>query len=251
MTAHYDTYDYPSYWIGREYEHASEVYALKSLLEKIPEIKSVADLGAGYGRLTPFYIYRAKKIYLTDPSSKLLETAKKKYIKNKKINVIHSKLENLPGKIRKNSLDLAIMIRVLHHIPDTIQAFNVISTLIKPHGYLILEFPNKRHLKAVLSEFFQGNFTFPLDIFPKEVSTKKRRKKTIPFLNYHPEIIVHQLNECGFKIIEKRSISNIRIPYFKEIFPVSFLVSIEKHLQKPLSYLNFGPSIMLLAQKRD
>lgn len=248
MSAHYDTYDYPSYWEGREYEHGSEVFALKSLLSRVPKIKTVADIGAGYGRLTPYYIYRAKRVILTDPSIKLLEVARHKFGVNRKVRFIHSKVENLPGKIRKNSLDLAIMIRVLHHIPDTQQVFDILSKMVRPRGFLVLEFANKRHLKAVFSEFIHGNVTFLADIFPKEVKTKKR-SKTIPFYNYHPDIIIHQLKMAGFKVVEKRSISNIRIPYIKKVLPTGILLSFERHLQTILSSINFGPSVMVLAQK--
>ena len=115
MRAAYDTYDYPSYWEGREYEHASELISLKYFLEKIKKINNIIDIGAGFARLTPAYIYRAKKIVLTDPSSKLLSLAKKRF-PEKKVNVIRSVLEKLPKKIGKNTFDLVIMILVLHHI---------------------------------------------------------------------------------------------------------------------------------------
>ncbi len=36
MAAHYDDslFSYPDYWIGRDYEHTSEILALKHLLNK-------------------------------------------------------------------------------------------------------------------------------------------------------------------------------------------------------------------------
>ena len=77
MSSHYDTYDYPSYWTERKYEHESEVIAIKHFLSKIRKIKSALEIGAGYGRLTPSYAYRAKRIILTDPSKNLLDLAKK------------------------------------------------------------------------------------------------------------------------------------------------------------------------------
>ena len=33
MPAAYDKYDYPSYWIGRDYEHGSEVIAIEGFLK--------------------------------------------------------------------------------------------------------------------------------------------------------------------------------------------------------------------------
>ena len=75
MGAHYDSYDYPAYWQDRDYEHNSEIEAIKAFLGKIPEINNILDIGTGYGRLTPTYSFRAKKIILSDPSSKLLSKA--------------------------------------------------------------------------------------------------------------------------------------------------------------------------------
>jgi hypothetical protein len=53
MPAAYDTYDYPSYWEGRDYEHGSEEIAIKGFLNRIAKIKTALEIGAGYGRLVP------------------------------------------------------------------------------------------------------------------------------------------------------------------------------------------------------
>ncbi len=251
MSAHYDTYDYPSYWEKRDYEHESEIIALKDLLLKIKKIESIIDIGAGYGRLTQTYLYRGKKIILTDPSLKLLSIAKNKFKNNKKIKFIQSKAETLVGKIKSKSIDLAIMIRVIHHLENPEKVIKIINKLIKPGGYLILEFANKSHGKAVFKEICKGNLTFLLDIFPKDMrSSKSIKKKTIPFINYHPDSIIKMLQDNGFKIIEKRSVSNIRSTKIKNSISLRSLLTIEELLQKPLSYINFGPSIFLLVRKK-
>jgi len=61
MSAHYDTYDYPSYWTNRKYEHKSEIIALKAFLLRINNIEKIVDIGAGFARLTPEYLIRSKK----------------------------------------------------------------------------------------------------------------------------------------------------------------------------------------------
>jgi ubiquinone/menaquinone biosynthesis C-methylase UbiE len=251
MSAHYDSYNYPSYWKGREYEHKAEEIALGDLLNKINNIDRVLDIGAGYGRLVPTYLHRAKRIYLTDPSSKLLKLARDAY-KEKKIKFIHSKLETLKGKVKGKSIDLVIFIRVLHHIKDPQKAFKTINKFLEDGGYLILEFPNKRHLKALTSEFIKGNFTFMLDIFSKDIrSPKSIRKKTLPFKNYHPDKIKLWLSNSGFEIIEVLSVSNIRSPFIKGLFPAEVLLSIERLSQQILGKISFGPSIFILARKKD
>ncbi|KKQ45598.1 MAG: Phosphatidylethanolamine N-methyltransferase [Candidatus Woesebacteria bacterium GW2011_GWA1_37_8] len=250
MSAHYDTYDYPTYWINREYEHKSELIALSALLHKIKKIKIVADYGAGFGRLVPSYYYRADKIILSDPSLKLLNQAKKKY-KSKKIKFIHSRIENIGSKIKKNTVDLAIVVRVLHHIQNMEDAFCKIQATIKPGGYLILEFANKSHGKELLKQVIHGNLTFPLDIFSKDIRSKKNVKNnSIAFNNYHPDFIIQKLRECNFDILEKVSVSNIRLPFMKRHFPLSVLLALEKYAQIVMTPFNFGPSIFILAKKK-
>lgn len=250
MPAHYDTYDYPLYWKGREYEHTAEVIALKSFLEKLPRISTIADVGAGYGRLTPTYLHRARRIILADPSAKLLKIARQN-IKDKRVKFIQSKIESLGRKIRKGSCDLVILVRVLHHIEDPNLTLSIINRILSPGGHLIIEFANKQHLKAIITNFARGNVTFPFEIFPKDIRCAKNiLRKTLPFKNYHPDFIKGLLSENKFKIIETRSVSNIRSNFLKKFLSLETLLTIEKHLQKPLAYVNFGPSIFILAKKR-
>lgn len=251
MAAAYDTYDYPSYWIGREYEHGAEIITIKAFLEKLPKITSIIEIGAGFGRLTPSYIFRANKVILIDPSAKLLKLARKN-IKSIKVKFIQSTIENLNSKIRRNSADLVVLVRVLHHINDVDKAFSTVNRILNINGYFILEFANKRHLKATIAQFLKGNLTFPLEIFPEDRRSKKsKREKVLPFINYHPDIIQQKLKENKFEIIEIRSVSNIRSPLMKRLLPTEVCLAIEKNIQKILSAVNFGPSIFILAHKKD
>lgn len=250
MPAHYDYYDYPSYWKDREYEHNAEVIALREMLVKIPKIRSLIDIGAGYGRLTPAYSYRVKKVVLCDPSARLLKIARENLGKRKNIEYIQSRVENLKKYFRAGSFDVAILIRVLHHLEDPNQALKIIAKILKKRSYLIIEHANKRHFKATISEILKGNFTFPIDIFPKDIRCRKNiRKKTIPFINYHPDDVIKMLEENGFEIIERRSVSNFRSGFLKDVLPPDLLLSFEKKFQNILEKINFGPSIFILARK--
>ncbi len=49
-------YDYTKYWVGRDYENASEFIALERLLpHNYDENKKVIDVGGGFGRLLPIF----------------------------------------------------------------------------------------------------------------------------------------------------------------------------------------------------
>jgi ubiquinone/menaquinone biosynthesis C-methylase UbiE len=251
MGAAYDTFDYPAYWIGRDYEHKSEIFALKSFLSKIKKIKTILEIGAGFGRLVTTYSFRAKKVILTDPSSKNLKIARENFKLKKNIKYIHSSLNNLPTKVRASSVDLVIVIRVLHHLPDLAATFKIIKRMLKHDGYLIFEFANKKHLKATVKHLLKGDVSYLTDKSSLDIRSKRAIKKgTLPFLNYHPESIEAILAEHGFEIVEKRSVSNIRSTILKRIFSTELLLFFEKALQKPFSYFDLGPSIFVLARKR-
>jgi ubiquinone/menaquinone biosynthesis C-methylase UbiE len=253
MSAAYDSFDYPSYWVGREYEHDAEVFALKNFLNKISNIKKIADIGCGYGRLTPYYIHRTKRAVLVDPSASLLKVARESangY--GKKIKFIHSRMETYNKKVKAKSFDLILFVRVMHHINDFEGAIKSFNRMLKDDGYLILEFPNKRHLKALFTKFFKGDLTYYCDIFPTDIRCREnKKKKTLPFYNYHPEDVINVLKQNKFEAIEIRSVSNIRNEKLKLNLPLTLLDSIEYKLQPLLARFYFGPSIFILAQKKS
>lgn len=251
MSAAYDTYDYLSYWLGRGYEHKSEVFAIREFLSKIKKIKTILEIGAGFGRLVHSYSFRAKKVIISDPSSKLLKIARETYKNKAKYKFTHSSIENLSQKIKPKSIDLVILVRVLHHITDLDLAFTTLNRVLSDKGHLILEFPNKRNLKRTMKELFLGNFTYPIDIFPTDLRSRKSIKnKFLPFLNYHPDKIKELLDKYGFDLIESRSVSNMRSTPLKKIFSADSLLAFEKLFQKPFSFLYLGPSIFVLARKK-
>lgn len=251
MAAYYDGYDYSSYWDGREYEHESEVIAIRKIFHKIKKIDRSLEVGGGFGRLMPYYVYRTKTAILSEPSSKLLSLAKSRLKSYKNIKFVQSTLTNLPKKIRKGSIDLVMMIRVMHHITDPDEAFKIINSLLSENGYFILEFANKIHFKNVIEHLAKKDLKFITNKESIDVrSEKAKKKKMITFLNYHPSLIKEKLINNGFEILDILSVSNIRSPYMKERLPKNALLEIEKVLQKPMSYMYFGPSIFVLARKK-
>ncbi|MDP1710265.1 MAG: hypothetical protein Q8L28_01490, partial [bacterium] len=112
-------------------------------------------------------------------------------------------------------------------------------------------FANKQNLKSTFKEFLKGNLTFPIDISTTDKRSKKSLKNgVLPFFNFHPGKIDEILDNHGFEMIEKRSVSNVRHNLFKRIFSPELLLYFEKHTQKIFSLFNGGPSIFLLLRKR-
>ncbi len=250
MAVPYDSYNYPQFWHGREYEDKAEKIALKKLLAKIPQKNSMVDIGGGFGRLAEVYVPEFEKCLLIDPSEKLLNLAQKNLKNFENIEFKKGIGENLP--VDDAIFDIALMIRVVHHLPNPEETLKEVSRVLKPQGYLILEFANKIHFLARLRAWLKGDFGFTSNLKPVDQrSAKSIKAGTIPFLNHHPKFILQQLEKAGFKIISTFSVSNFRHPIFKKIIPLSLLLFLESHFSLFTFHLLpfFGPSIFILAQK--
>jgi len=249
MSVPYDSFDYPLYWKKRTYENESEKIALWRLLKKIKKRDSLIDIGGGYGRLTSFCSPFFESCLVLEPSEKLIEIGKEKY---KNLSNIYFKKGSLPRlPVNSESCDVAMMIRVIHHLPDSLSVFEEICRILKKDGYFILEFANKIHFKERLKALFKGNFSFAGDQTPVDRRSKKSiGENRIIFLNHHPKKIMNDLKMAGFEVIEILSVSNFRSSLLKKILPLRMLLFLEKKSQKSLSKIFFGPSIFFLARKR-
>ena len=110
-----------------------------------PKTSLAGDFGAGSGRwssrLTPYF----SLVYALEPSDGASTVLKKKYSNDPKIVVLQETVGS--NSIPLASLDLAMSLGVLHHIPDTGLAVKDVSRRIKPGGvflcYLYYSLENK------------------------------------------------------------------------------------------------------------
>lgn len=242
MAAFYDDphFFYDKYWQTRQYEHQSEVLAIRRLLKKI-HVEMAADIGGGYGRLVPTLSQFSNEITLVEPS------AKQRQLVKDKLKIINGTSEQT--KLPVSSQDLVSIIRVFHHLPQPQSTLKEIQRVLKPHGLLLLEFANSVHFKARLKSLVTGKpiLKAPIDIRrPTNI-----RHNTIPFVNHHPATITKLLTQSHFKVLRILSVSNFRSPLLKRIIPLPILLSLEYLAQSLLSGLYFGPSIFVLAKKKD
>ncbi len=241
MAGHYDdpTYDYQFYWQGREYEHQSEVLAIKKLLQN-KYFKNQADIGGGFGRLYPTFVAFSKKVTLLEPSKKLRDLAKKSY---PDLIVRHATSDKIP--FRKNTFDFISMIRVSHHLPNLAKTFSEIHRVLKPDGYYLLEVANSANFKTRLLHLFT-----PLPKVPIEKrSPANIRRQTIAFVNHHPDTVLSLLEKHGFIVEQILSVSNFRSPFLKSIIPLKVLLFLESAFCHLLSGIYYGPSLFILTRK--
>ncbi len=237
-------HDYQDFWVGRDYEHEAELIAISKLLGG-RHYKLAMDYGGGYGRLSPALLKYSDKVILVDPSKKQLDIAKRKLKGNQFEFVIQDKKDNVPAK--KESLDLLVMVRVSHHLPDPNPVLKEIARSLKPNGEAIIEIASEAHMINRM-RYLKRFKSVPKEPVPIGEYANGKGDDT-PFVNHNPETIKEQLNKAGLQVIGKLSVSNLRHKAIKNNIPIGAMLAFERVAQKPLAKINFGPSIFYLVKK--
>ncbi len=237
-------HNYLHYWDGRDYEHAAEEIAIRRMLSG-KKFKHAVDVGGGYGRLSVLLREFADKVTLAEPSQQQLDIAKD-FLRGKP--TVESKLaqaEDLP--FADSSVDLVMIIRIIHHLPDPMPAFSEIHRILQKDGYFLIEFANYANFKNRLKHAFKFK-KLPLD--PIDIrSDESKKSDDIPFVNHNPKTVRKQLAQAGFKLEKTLSVSNFRSPGLKKVLSKNTLLRLEKATQGPLAKSHFGPSTVYLLRK--
>lgn len=238
------SHNYLHYWDGREYEHAAEELAIGRLLQG-KKFDRAVDVGGGYGRLSVFLRNFADEVTLAEPSQQQLDIAKEFLPGKPTVTPVLARAEDLP--FEDTSVDLVLVVRVLHHLPNPMPAFEEINRILKKDGYFLLEFANYGHFKNRV-KYAARLKKMPID--PVDIrSAQNRRDDEIPFVNHNPKTVKKQLAQAGFKLEKVLSASNFRSTTFKKLFGKKALLQLENLTQKPLAHTYFGPSTVYLLRK--
>jgi SAM-dependent methyltransferase len=239
-----DDYNYLAYWNGRRYEHRAEVIALRRLLRR-QTFTHALDVGGGFGRLSKVLCDYASRVTLADPSARQLELARQYLAGRTQAELRLMDAAHLD--LGDASVDLAVMVRVLHHIPFPASELKEIARVLKPGGYAVIEAANSLHAVNRVRSWARGR-RIPAD--PVDVrSLPHRTSDSIPFVNHHPRMLMRELSACGLRIERRLSVSNLRQPLVKRAMPERLLLGAEYLVQVPLAPLHFGPSIFFLARR--
>jgi SAM-dependent methyltransferase len=237
-------HNYLRYWDGRDYEQAAEEIMINRMLEG-KKFKHAVDVGGGYGRLSVVLTQFADKVTLAEPSQQQLDISKE-FLKGKpSVDAKLAQAEKLP--FDDGSVDLCMVVRVIHHLPNPVPAFEEIHRVLSKDGYFLIEFANYANFKNRVKHAtkFQKMPVDPIDIR----SAENKRDDEIPFVNHNPKTVKKQLAQTGFKLEKTLSVSNFRSPTLKKFLPKSMLVKLEKASQQPLAKSYFGPSTVFLLRK--
>ena len=110
-----------------------------------PETSLAADFGAGSGRWTSRLLPYFCLVYALEPSDGASKVLAKKFVSENRVKILQETVGM--NSIPSNSLDLAMSLGVLHHIPDTALAIKDVASKIKSGGvflcYLYYKLENK------------------------------------------------------------------------------------------------------------
>jgi len=234
----YEGSDYRTAFWGhrqREYEDAAERIALRRLLPPVGE--RLVEIGAGFGRLADLYAgYR--EVILLDPARSMLRQAQER-LGDEGFTYVCGSIYDLP--LDNASVDAALTVRVLHHLRDVPAGLAEIHRIVRPNGCYVLEYANKRNLKALL-RYVLGRGPNPFSRDPYEF---------VPLnFDFHPKYMEGELRKAGFALATQLSVSNLRLPILKRAISPAVLAKLDGLLQGPLAPLKLGPSIFVQAVPR-
>jgi ubiquinone/menaquinone biosynthesis C-methylase UbiE/uncharacterized protein YbaR (Trm112 family) len=236
----YEGSDYQEIFWGqgqRAYEDQTEAIALSHLLPAEGG-KRLLELGAGTGRNTPRY-KNYQQVVLVDYSTTQLKQAVDRLGISPRYRFVAADIYHLP--FAPASFDAATMIRTLHHMADAPLALKQVEEALSGQAIFILEYANKRNLKAILRYLLGKQKWSPFS--PEAVEFVKLN------FDFHPRTIKRWLIQLGFQIEGQRTVSHFRLGIIKKIFPLNLLVWLDSILQPTGSFFQLTPSVFLRARK--
>jgi SAM-dependent methyltransferase len=109
-------------------------YPIQNLLNERSKLV-IADFGAGSGRWSYFFLPFSNKLYVLEPAKKAFEILEKRFPESTSLVLLNETITS--NSIPENSLDLAVVLGVLHHLPSTEKALNSISEKLKTRGTVL------------------------------------------------------------------------------------------------------------------
>jgi SAM-dependent methyltransferase len=173
-----------------------------------PKASIAADFGAGSGRWTSRLLPYFFLVYALEPSDGASKVLTKKFTNESHVKILQETVGM--NSIQSNSLDLALSLGVLHHIPDTALAIKDVASKVKSGGvflcYLYYKLENKplyyrglfwasNSLRWVISrlpyvirrfiaQFIAGVVYLPLSRIAKYLVRKGKNVANVPLHHY-------------------------------------------------------------------
>jgi len=222
---------------GREYEDAAERVALHRLLP--PTGGRLIEIGGGYGRLAPLY-GGYEEVVLVDYARSQLRQAQElwggsgpggrpRYV------YVAADFYDLP--FAPGLFDTVTMVRTIHHAADAPAVLRGVARILAPGGTFVLEFANKRNLKAILRYLVGQQGWSPFDREPVEFVKLN--------FDFHPTWMRERLGNAGLRLRHTCTVSHFRMDFLKRALPTSLLVALDRLLQPTGALWQLSPSVFV------
>lgn len=220
---------------GREYEDLAERIAIRKLLP--PHGRRLIEIGAGFGRLADLYA-GYDQVLLLDYARSGLREAQARLGVGGRFLYIAADLYRLP--LAPGTCDVAVTVRVLHHVADIPAALRQIAAVLRPGGTYLLEYANKRNLKAIGRYLLRRQTWSPFTLEPYEFAPLN--------FDFHPDWMAAEMRRAGFAIRAGLAVSHFRADLFKRAVPAHTLATLDGALQRVGAAWKLTPSIFLRCQ---
>lgn len=219
---------------GRDYEDAAERLAIARLLPATG--RRIAEIGAGFGRLADLYL-GYEQIILLDYSRTLLYDAVERWGDDPRFLFVAGNIYELP--LADATLDSLVMIRVMHHLANVQAGLKQLERTLHGRSTAVIEFANKRNLKALARWVARRQEWSPLDPQPVEF---------VPLnFDFHPEWMRERLDEAGLVVEKRLAVSHFRIGALKQRLSPSALAQVDQALFGVGGRYPLAPSVFVQA----
>jgi ArsR family transcriptional regulator len=109
---------------------------LQALLPLLPHHWTVADVGCGTGNAAEVLAPCVSKVLCVDQSQPMLDAARKRLSAFRNVEFLRGELEALP--IQPGTVDAAVCVLVMHHIPDPAKATREMARILRPGGTALI-----------------------------------------------------------------------------------------------------------------
>ena len=234
----YENSDYQqTFWDSgsRRYEDLCEARAIRRLLPR--KGGRLLELGAGAGRNSLRYS-GYESLVLLDYSRTQLRQARERLGISGRFLYVAADVYNIP--FASGLFDGATMIRTLHHMSEPPAALREVRRVLAPQSAFLLEYANKRNLKAILRFLFRRQKWNPFS--PDSV-------EYLPLnFDFHPHSVRAWLESAGFRIRDQATVSHFRIGLLKKAVPAGILAYLDSLLGYTGNLWQYSPSVFVLSQ---
>ncbi len=248
-TIDYDAndYDYQDYWEGRDYEQWTEDRVLRRLVPRLSPSTWFADFGGAYGRNAQYYLSQAANAVILDYSATNLRNAARRHaaaVASGRLNLIRCDLNAVP--FADSAFNGAIIVRVLHHLPDIDHALAEMGRCIS--GAWLLDVPIKHHLLGVVRGAARGRLGDVRSAAPLVTGESDEK-----YFNFQLSAVRERLGALGWRTRLGASANNFR--RWEGGLPRSVVSAVRPFIQgleagtQSLGKGWLGPSQFLLADR--